>query len=125
MDGSWQTAFREVIGTLSHRAGEVVSDVAGALCAGRDGRAPRPHGAHLERARDRPPPLDRTRSRARGDAPSGGHGAYGRVGVEQGTIAEITGTAVVLEVPGRRTLVPAKEFSEHVSVLVTEGGASA
>jgi small-conductance mechanosensitive channel len=45
-----------------------------------------------------------------------------RVGDMQGAIAEITTTAVILEAPGRRILVPAKEFSEKVSILVTEGG---
>lgn len=44
-----------------------------------------------------------------------------RVGDAQGRIAEITSTAVVLETPGKRIVVPAKEFSENVSILMTEG----
>ena len=42
-----------------------------------------------------------------------------RVGAVHGRIVEITATAVILESPDGRILVPAKEFSEGVSVLTT------
>ena len=42
-----------------------------------------------------------------------------RVGAVHGKIVEITATAVILESPDGRILVPAKEFSEGVSVLTT------
>jgi small-conductance mechanosensitive channel len=40
-----------------------------------------------------------------------------RIGEAQGTIAEITNTAVVLENANDRLIVPAKEFSEKISIL--------
>ena len=42
-----------------------------------------------------------------------------RVGAVHGKIVEITATAVILENPDGRILVPAKEFSEGISVLTT------
>jgi small-conductance mechanosensitive channel len=45
-----------------------------------------------------------------------------RFGDIEGTIAEMTTTAVILKAPDGRVVVPAKQFSEAVSVLVTEGG---
>jgi hypothetical protein len=45
-----------------------------------------------------------------------------RVGAVQGRIVQITTTAVILDSPEGRVLVPAKEFSEAASVLVTAGG---
>ena len=42
-----------------------------------------------------------------------------RIGGVQGKIVEITSTAVVIESSDGRVLVPAKDFSEGVSVLVT------
>lgn len=45
-----------------------------------------------------------------------------RVGGVQGRIVEITTTAVILETADGRVLVPAKEFGEILSVLVTTGG---
>ncbi|MGH7855784.1 MAG: mechanosensitive ion channel family protein [Candidatus Binatia bacterium] len=44
-----------------------------------------------------------------------------KIGDAEGRIAEITTTAVVLEVPEGRVFVPAKEFSETASVLLTGG----
>jgi len=45
-----------------------------------------------------------------------------RIGPVQGRIIEITTNAVVLEAADTRVLVPAKEFSEGISALVTTGG---
>jgi hypothetical protein len=42
-----------------------------------------------------------------------------RIGAVRGKIVEITATAVILENSDGRVLVPAKEFSEGVSVLTT------
>ena len=41
-----------------------------------------------------------------------------RIGSVEGSIVAMTTTAVILETGGGRVLVPAKEFSEGVSVLV-------
>jgi small-conductance mechanosensitive channel len=46
-----------------------------------------------------------------------------RFGAIEGTVIAITSTAVVIRVPEGRVIVPAKQFSESVSVLVTGGGA--
>jgi hypothetical protein len=43
-----------------------------------------------------------------------------RIGGIEGTIIQTTPTAVFLDTPQGRVLVPAKQFSEEVSVLVTE-----
>jgi hypothetical protein len=43
-----------------------------------------------------------------------------RIGSIEGKIVQTTPTAVFLETPQGRVLVPAKQFSEEVSVLVTE-----
>lgn len=45
-----------------------------------------------------------------------------RIGAVEGRIVEITPTSVILEGPEGRVLVPAKEFSEAVSVLVIRAG---
>ena len=45
-----------------------------------------------------------------------------RIGPVQGRIIEITTNAVVLVAADTRVLVPAKEFSEGISALVTTGG---
>ena len=42
-----------------------------------------------------------------------------KFGDVHGKIVEITATAVVIERPDGRVLVPAKDFSEGVSMLVT------
>ena len=44
-----------------------------------------------------------------------------RFGAIQGTVAAITATTVVIRVPEGQVVVPAKQFSESVSMLVTEG----
>jgi small-conductance mechanosensitive channel len=44
-----------------------------------------------------------------------------RFGEVQGTLAAITATAVVLRVADGQVVVPAKQFSESVSMLVTSG----
>jgi len=44
-----------------------------------------------------------------------------RVGGIEGTIAALTPTAVILEVPGGRMVVPAKQFDEMPSMLLIEG----
>ncbi|MDX1512919.1 MAG: mechanosensitive ion channel [Gammaproteobacteria bacterium] len=44
-----------------------------------------------------------------------------RIGEHQGTIIEITETAVMLDTEGGRVLVPACHFNEQTSVLVTPG----
>ena len=46
-----------------------------------------------------------------------------RFGAIEGTVAAITSTAVVIRVPDGQVVVPAKQFSESVSMLVTGGGA--
>jgi hypothetical protein len=46
-----------------------------------------------------------------------------RFGAIEGTVIAITSTAVVIRVPEGRVIVPAKQFSENASVLVTGGGA--
>ncbi len=46
------------------------------------------------------------------------------VGGIQGTIAELTSTAVILNVPEGRVVVPAKQFGEMASTLIVKGGAS-
>ena len=46
-----------------------------------------------------------------------------RVGGIEGTIAELTSTAVMLNVPDGRMAIPAKQFSEMPSMLVVKGGA--
>jgi hypothetical protein len=43
-----------------------------------------------------------------------------RIGTIEGKIVQTTPTAVFLDTPHGRVLVPAKQFSEEVSVLVTE-----
>ena len=45
-----------------------------------------------------------------------------RVGGIEGTIAELTATTVILEVPEGRMIVPAKQFGELPSMLVVRGG---
>jgi small-conductance mechanosensitive channel len=45
-----------------------------------------------------------------------------RFGQFEGTIAAITATAVVVRVRGGQVVVPAKQFTEDVSMLVTPGG---
>ena len=44
-----------------------------------------------------------------------------RFGAIEGTVAAITATTVVIRVPEGQVVVPAKQFSESVSMLVTEG----
>jgi len=44
-----------------------------------------------------------------------------RIGDVQGRILEINNSAVIIDVPEGRVHVPAKRFSEEVSMLVTEG----
>jgi small-conductance mechanosensitive channel len=44
-----------------------------------------------------------------------------RFGGIEGTVVAITSTAVVIRVPEGRVIVPAKQFSEQISVLVTGG----
>ena len=46
-----------------------------------------------------------------------------RFGDVEGTIAAITATTVVVRVPGGEMVIPAKQFSEAASMLVTPGGA--
>lgn len=46
-----------------------------------------------------------------------------RFGDVEGTIAAITATAVVVRVPGGQVVIPARQFTETVSMLVTPGGA--
>jgi small-conductance mechanosensitive channel len=46
-----------------------------------------------------------------------------RFGDVEGTIAAITATTVVVRVPGGEMVIPAKQFSEAASMLVTSGGA--
>ncbi len=41
-----------------------------------------------------------------------------RIGDQQGRIAEITNTAVVLETEEGRVMVPTRQFNEQVSVLL-------
>ena len=43
-----------------------------------------------------------------------------RIGTIEGTIVQTTPTAVFLDTPQGRILVPAKQFSEEVSMLVTQ-----
>jgi len=43
-----------------------------------------------------------------------------RVGEVQGRIAQIKTTGVVIDTPDGRVFVPAKEFSETISVLLNE-----
>jgi len=45
-----------------------------------------------------------------------------RLGPQEGTIREITSTSVVLDTPDGRVLVPAKEFTEASSTLLTVEG---
>jgi small-conductance mechanosensitive channel len=45
-----------------------------------------------------------------------------RIGDTEGTLSAITSTAVVLQTPAGQVVIPAKLFSETVSVLVTPGG---
>ena len=47
-----------------------------------------------------------------------------RVGGIEGTIAALTSTAVILDVPDGRMMVPAKQFDEMPSLVVVKGGAS-
>lgn len=47
-----------------------------------------------------------------------------RVGGIEGTIAALTPTAVVLDVPDGRMIVPAKQFGEEPSMLVVKRGAA-
>jgi small-conductance mechanosensitive channel len=47
-----------------------------------------------------------------------------RVGGVEGTITALTPTAVVIQVPDGRMVVPAKQFGEMPSLLVIKGGAS-
>jgi small-conductance mechanosensitive channel len=46
-----------------------------------------------------------------------------RLGAIEGTVTAITSTAVVIRAPEGQVIIPAKQFSEHVSVLVAGGGA--
>ena len=46
-----------------------------------------------------------------------------RFGDVEGTIAAITATTVVVRVPGGEMVIPARQFSEAASMLVTSGGA--
>lgn len=46
-----------------------------------------------------------------------------RLGDIEGTIAAITATSVILQSPGGQLVIPAKIFSETISVLLTPGGA--
>jgi small-conductance mechanosensitive channel len=46
-----------------------------------------------------------------------------RFGTIEGTVAAITATSVVVQVPDGQVVIPAKQFSESVSMLVTGGGA--
>jgi small-conductance mechanosensitive channel len=46
-----------------------------------------------------------------------------RFGEIEGTIAAITATAVVVRVSGGEVVIPAKQFTETMSMLVTPGGA--
>jgi hypothetical protein len=43
-----------------------------------------------------------------------------RIGEVEGVIAELTATAVILDVPGGRMIVPAKEFGEVPSLLLVK-----
>ncbi|MEX2582660.1 MAG: mechanosensitive ion channel domain-containing protein [Gemmatimonadota bacterium] len=47
-------------------------------------------------------------------------GQTARIGGVEGTIVELTATAVVLEVPDGRVIVPATQFAETTSVLVVK-----
>jgi hypothetical protein len=47
-------------------------------------------------------------------------GQMARIGDVEGTIVELTATAVVLEVPDGRAIVPAKQFGEMTSELVVK-----
>lgn len=47
-----------------------------------------------------------------------------RLGDIEGTITALTATAVVIQVPDGRMIVPAKQFGETPALLVTKGGAS-
>jgi hypothetical protein len=47
-----------------------------------------------------------------------------RLGDIEGTITALTPTAVVIQVPDGRMIVPAKQFGEMPALLVTKGGAS-
>lgn len=47
-----------------------------------------------------------------------------RIGGIEGTIAELTATAVILDVPDGRMIVPAKQFSEMPSTLLVKRDAS-
>jgi small-conductance mechanosensitive channel len=47
-----------------------------------------------------------------------------RVGEIEGTIIALTPTAVIVQVPDGRMVVPAKQFGEMPSMLVIKGGAS-
>lgn len=51
-------------------------------------------------------------------------GQTARIGDIEGTIVELTPTAVVLEVPAGRVIVPAKQFVEMPAVLVVKRDAS-
>ena len=46
-----------------------------------------------------------------------------RFGAVEGTVTAITSTAVVLRIPEGQVIIPAKQFSESISVLVTGGAA--
>jgi small-conductance mechanosensitive channel len=46
-----------------------------------------------------------------------------RFGAIEGTVTAITSTAVIIRIPEGQVIVPAKQFSEEVSVLVTGGAA--
>lgn len=48
-------------------------------------------------------------------------GDHVRIGGQEGQIIEITNTAVLLDGEEGRTLVPAHQFSEEVSLLVRDG----
>jgi small-conductance mechanosensitive channel len=48
-------------------------------------------------------------------------GHFVKIGSAQGRIAEITPTAVILDSADGRIMVPAKDFSEVASVLITKG----
>jgi hypothetical protein len=50
-------------------------------------------------------------------------GQHVRVGDIEGTISSITTTALVVRVPDGELVIPAKQFSESVSVLLASGGA--
>jgi len=51
-------------------------------------------------------------------------GQRARIGGAEGTIVELTATAVILEVPDGRVIVPAKQFGEMMSELVVKREAS-